>query len=89
MALIDDVKMSLRILHNALDADVGANIAACKKDLSIGGVEVIDDSDALTIQAVKLYCRWQFDFNAKGEQHQKAYSMLRESMALSGDYSGN
>ena len=86
MALLDEIKLSLRISHDSLDSDIEGNIAACKKDLSIGGVGKTEPADALTLQAIKLYCRWQFDFNDKGDQYQKAYSALKDSMALSGDY---
>jgi hypothetical protein len=61
-------------------------IDACKIDLKLSGVNKIEDSDPLTQRAVILYSKANFGFSADSERYQKAYDMLKNSMALSDDY---
>jgi hypothetical protein len=87
MALIDDVKVNLRIKSAAFDAaEIQPIIDACKIDLKLSGVNKIEESDPLTQRAVVLYVKANFGFSADSERYQKAYDMLKSSMALSGDY---
>ena len=85
--MLEKVKLALRIKNNKLDDDITDLIDACKIDLSISGVKKIDETDALVIQAVKLYCTANFGLDNKdSEKYQKSYDMLKNSMALCGDY---
>jgi hypothetical protein len=87
MALIDDVRLNLRITSTAFDAaEIQPIIDACKIDLKLSGVNVIDDSDPLIKRAVVLYAKANFGYSTDSERYQKAYDMLKNSMALSGDY---
>lgn len=86
MAILADVKTNLRISHSSLDDEITSEIAACKQDLSMAGVVVIDDTDELTAVAIKLYCRGMHDYNGLGERYTAAYNRLKNAMALSGDY---
>lgn len=86
MEILDAVKTSLRISHTALDSDLSQTINACKQDLKIVGVSKVEETDPLTAQAIKLYCKWQFDFQGQGDRYGHAYAGLRDSMALCGDY---
>lgn len=90
--MLEAIKLSLRVFHNVLDADIQSNIKACMLDLQRVGVAaaVADDSsdDSLITKAAELYCKWQYDFNAKGEQFRKAYENLRDALSLCEDYSG-
>ena len=85
--MLEKVKLALRIKNNKLDDDITDLIDACKIDLSISGVKKIDETDALVIQAVKLYCKANFGLDNKdSEKYQKSYNMLKNSMAWCGDY---
>lgn len=86
MAILDDVKKSLHITNTANDADISDAIEACKIDLTLGGALIVNEEDALTKQAIKLYVRGYFNYQGEGERWQKAYSALKDSMALCGDY---
>lgn len=86
MALIDDVKMALRIKNNAFDSDITDLIDACKLDLGMAGVEKVVETDAITKQAIKLYCKGSFGYDENSEKFMKAYESLKISMALCGDY---
>lgn len=88
MALLNEVKLDLGISHTKRDADITAVIAACKTDLSVAGVKRVEDSDALASQAIKLYCRSWYNYQGQSERWESAYSALRTSMALCGDYNG-
>lgn len=84
--MLEEVKKVLRITHTMLDSEITSEIESCKKDLSIGGVTVTDETDALTARAIKLYCQAAHDFNGKGEKYSQAYEKLKIAMALTGDY---
>jgi hypothetical protein len=94
MALIDDVKTALRISHTKLDADITTKldaditetIDAGKKDLSIAGVAVVDDADALIEQAIKMYCRYVYNYQGQSERWERAYIALKQALALCSDY---
>lgn len=87
MALIDDVKVNLRIKSTAFDAtEIQPIIDACKVDLKLSGVNVFKDGDPLLQRAIVLYAKANFGFSTDSERYQKAYDMLKNSMALSGDY---
>lgn len=86
MAILEEVKTSLRITHSLLDGEITSEIAACKTDLSMAGVSLVDDTDALTVRAITLYCRGMHDYAGKGDKSTEAYEKLKISMALSGFY---
>ena len=88
--MLEKIKLSMRIFHAAIDGDIESNIAACMRDLQRVGVHisiaVTNSNDPLINKAAELYCKWQFDFNSKGELYQKAYEKLRDSLSLCEDY---
>lgn len=85
--MLEKVKLALRINNAKLDDDITDLIEACKIDLRISGVKKINESDALTVQAIKLYCKANFGLDNKdSEKYQKSYDLLKNSMALCGDY---
>lgn len=92
--LLTQVKLSMRISHAKLDDVLLDDIEAGALDLKISGVLpfVNDDEkktlkeDALLYKALELYCKWQEDFQGKGEKYEKSYKNLKDAMALCGDY---
>lgn len=88
--MLEKIKLSMRIFHTMLDADISSNIDACMLDLIRVGVSVRiavpDAEDALIVKAAELYCKWQYDFNGKGDQYQKAYINLRDAISLCDTY---
>lgn len=79
------IRDSLRISHNAMDDEIRRNIHTCLMDLKRIGVDKSKD-DALIHKACELYCKWQFDYEGKGESYQKHYEQLRDSMGLTEEY---
>lgn len=87
MALLDNLKVALRVKSTAFDtAEITPIINACKIDLKLAGVNVIEDDDPLIERAVVLYAKANFGFSEDGEKYARAYEALKNSLALSGDY---
>ena len=88
--MLEKIKLSIRRFHTMLDDDITSNIDACMLDLRRVGISaaiaVSTSNDALIIKAAELYCKWQYDFNGKGDQFEKAYNNLRDSLSLCDDY---
>ncbi len=81
------MKTALRISHGVLDAEIQDLIDAAKLDLSISGVTLIEDVDPLIIRAVITYCKANFGLeNVDSEKYQQSYNMLKNHLALAGDY---
>ena len=88
--MLEKIKLSMRIFHNMLDTDITTNISACMLDLQRVGIpkEHANEAskDTLIYKAAELYCKWQYDFNSKSEQFEKAYKNLRDAISLCGTY---
>lgn len=93
--LAEQIKKSMRISHNALDNILSEDIKAGTLDLKLSGVQPFTlnkngkekiREDALIHKAIELYCKWQEDFQGKGEKYEKAYRSLKDALALCGDY---
>ena len=87
MALIDDVKQSLRITNIAFNTEISDLILAAKADLNICGILIISETDALIKRAITLYCKANFGYdNPDSAKLQQSYEMLRNHLSLSIDY---
>lgn len=85
MIEVEQVKQSMRISHTALDEEIKRNIRTCLDDLYMRGVNIGIQADLID-KACELYCKWQYDYQGKGEQYCKNYESLRDSLSLAGDY---
>ena len=87
MALIDDIKISLRITNTAYNTEITDLINACKDDLTLSGVKTTDDTDDLIKRCINLYVKANFGWdNPDAERLMKSYDMLKSHLALSADY---
>lgn len=86
MALIDDIRLYIRMKNTVYNGEITDLIAAAEADLSVGGVEVVEETDPLTKQAIKLYCKANFGYDENADKFERAYQSLKISMALCGDY---
>ncbi len=89
MAILDDVKVALRIAatNTAFDGEVGDLIDAAKKDLELAGITKADESDALIKRAINTYCKAHYGYdNPDAERFLESYLMLKRHLALSVDY---
>lgn len=85
--MLDKVRTVLRITHNKLDDELTDVINACVYDLTIAGVEKINQDDPLIQQAIKTYAKLQYETEPnKIDRLTQAYNSLKIALALCGDY---
>ena len=85
--MLEKIKLSLRIKNDKFDTEITDLINSCKLDLGLSGVKKIDDTDPLIQQAIKIYCKANFGLDNKdSEKYQESYNLLKNSLALCGDY---
>ena len=88
--MLEKIKLSMRIFHNVTDSSISSDISACMLDLQRVGVSksaaVESSEDALINKAAELYCKWQNDYNGKGDQFKQAYENLRDALSLCDTY---
>lgn len=84
--MLELVKLALRIKSMSFDSEIDGLIKSCRMDLENAGVDKWDAADALTQQAAILYVKAHFGYRDDAERYEKAYDMLKKSMAVSGEY---
>lgn len=89
MALLDDVKMALRVTTQAYDAELNDLIESAKIDLGIAGVIIPTGSDTVVNTAIKTYCKMNFGTPnpANWEILKKSYDEQKAQLSTSSDYS--
>jgi len=89
MAILDDVKVALRIAatNTAFDGEVGDLIDAATDDLALAGIISDDTTDPLIKRAIITYCKAHYGYdNPDAERFLQSYLMLKRHLALSVDY---
>ena len=85
--MIERIKLSLRISHTKLDADIQADIDACLADLRVHGIVHATEDDPLIFNAIKLYCRATYaDDPTKAAEWLRRYEALRSSLQIAEGY---
>lgn len=74
MALLDEVKLALRVSTNAYDDEITDLIESAKLDLGIAGVVLPDTLDSIVKTAIKTYCKMNF-----GTPNSDTYDRLKKS----------
>ena len=88
--MLEKIKQSLRITHDALDTEIEDLIDAALADLLISGVKNQPTDDVLILRAVTIYCKANFGLeNNDSERYQASYDSLKAHLSLCGDYNGN
>ncbi|MEE1189854.1 MAG: head-tail connector protein [Bacteroidales bacterium] len=91
MALLDDVKISLRVTTNAYDSEINDLIDSAKKDLQIAGImESVTvstaDMNKAVVTAIKTYCKMNFGNPQNYENLKKSYDEQKAQMSMSTGY---
>ena len=89
MALLDDVKVALRIsaTNTSFNTEINDLISAAQRDLQVSGIKVTDTSDALIKRAFVTYCKAYFGYdNPDVDRLIKAYQMLKMHLMLLTEY---
>ncbi|SMO54995.1 head-tail connector protein [Melghirimyces algeriensis] len=87
MALIDDVKLALRVTAVEFDSEIQDLIDGAKLDLQLSGVVNLVDTDPLIKRAVIVYCKAHFGYdNPEADRFLRSYDLLKMHLTLSSDY---
>lgn len=86
--LTEKMRAALRISSTSekITEEINDCIAACKKDLQDVGVKRLDETDALIIRAITLYCKAEFGFNESAEKFKNSYESLKVHLSMSSEY---
>ena len=91
MALLDDVKVALRISasNTSFNTEINDLISAAQRDLQVSGIKVTDTSDPLIKRAITTYCKAYFGYdNPDADRFEKAYNAIKLHLMLSSEYGG-
>ena len=86
MAMIDKVKMALRITTEAYDEELTDLIAAAKLDLGIAGVELPSSLDELCIKAIITYCKMSFGLPEDYDRLKRSYDEQKAQLSNATGY---
>ena len=91
MALLDDVKVALRISasNTSFNTEINDLIGAAQRDLLVAGIKVTDTADPLIKRAIVTYCKAHFGYdNPEAERFERAYNAIKMHLMLSTEYGG-
>lgn len=83
---VESLMTALRVKSDSAKPEIEDLIEACVADLRISGV-IVREGDPLCKQAIKLYCKANYGYDKDTERFKASYEALKDSMALSGDFS--
>lgn len=86
--LTNKIRDALRISSQAeaITNEINDCIEACKRDLQQVGVVNLDESDALIIRAITIYCKAEFGYSEKAQQFRQSYDSLKLALSLMDEY---
>ena len=86
MALIDDVKVALRVKSNAFDTELNIMIDAAQVDLGIAGVDLPDTLDPICKQAIITYCKIHFGQPENYSDLKASYDEQKAQLSMATGY---
>ena len=86
--LTEKMRKALRIsnMSKTITDEINDTIEACKMDMKAVGIVNINESDALIIRAIRLYCRAEFNYSGVGEKYRESYELQKMSLCMDIDY---
>lgn len=81
MALIDDVKLALRIKTTKFDSELTGLIEAAKIDLGVAGVVIPSEDNAIVKQAVITYCKMNFGLPEDADRLKRSYDEQKAQLS--------
>lgn len=86
--LTEKIRVALRISSQAqsITDEINDCIEACKRDLQQVGVNNLDESDALIIRAITIYCKAEFGYSDRAQQFRQSYDSLKVALSLMDEY---
>ena len=90
MAMLDDIKVVLRVTNTAFDSEITDRIAEAREDLILSGIKSAkanSDTDVLIKRAITTYVKAQCGYeNPDYERLLASYTQLKLHLTLAGDY---
>lgn len=86
MAMLDKVKLALRIATDAFDAELEDLIAAGETDLSIAGVDYPNEDDPIVIRAIITYCKMHFGEPDEYDRLKASYDEQKAQLSMATGY---
>ena len=86
MAMLDDVKLALRLTTQAYDDELNGLINAGLADLGVAGVTEDDTTDPLINRAVITYCKVHFGSPADYDRLKAAYDEQKAQLVTCTGY---
>lgn len=89
MALLDDVKLALRVSSASLNTEITDLINAAEEDLQITAIDeaLYDETSPLIKHAIVAYVKANFGYNnPEAERFMATYENLKRTLALSSKY---
>lgn len=86
MAMLDDVKVALRITTNAYDTELNTLIDSAKLDMGVAGVVVPSVLDALVTRAIVTYCKMSFGIPEDYDRLKRAYDEQKAQLVTCTGY---
>lgn len=82
----EEMRLMIRINHSSIDPELESLKAAFLIDLDLCGVGQIPADDPLAKSALRMYLRWQENYNGEAERYKEAYTGLKIAMSLAEEY---
>ena len=88
MAILDDVKLALRIVDTEFDSELTTLISASMLDLGIAGVngEQVSSDNALVNRAIVTYCKLHFGEPDNYDRLKLSYDEQKAQMSMASGY---
>ena len=86
MAILDDVKLALRITTTAFDSELTNLINAAKNDLGIAGVSLPTTLDAICNLAIVTYCKCNFGQPDDYDRLKASYDEQKAQLSMATGY---
>lgn len=84
----EEMRSMVRISHTKLDDELEMLKEAYLTDLSMSGVNIIPAGDMLSLAALRLYLRWQMNYNGEADRYGQSYGATKIAMSLASEYKG-
>ncbi len=85
---IDQMRSMVRISHSKLDNELEMLKEAYLVDMGLSGINFIPSGDMLSLACLRLYLRWQMNYNGEAERYRQAYDAAKIAMSLASEYTG-
>lgn len=84
----EKMRSMIRIGHDKLDDELEMLKEAYLTDLSMSGVNIIPAEDMLSLAVLRLYLRWQMNYNGEADRYRQSYEAAKIAMSLASEYTG-